>query len=167
MGATAASEATAAALDVKSSIRRDPMAMLPFCGYNIGDYWQHWFSMGNRLGAKAPKIFYVNWFRKSPEGKWLWPGFGDNSRVLKWMCERVEGKVGAVETPIGYVPLKSDLDVSGLKVSDADVAELLRIDLDGWKSEVPEIEAYLHTAGSRLPARMKAQLDALKKRVGL
>jgi phosphoenolpyruvate carboxykinase (GTP) len=167
MGATAASEATAAALDVKKAIRRDPMAMLPFCGYNIGDYWQHWFSMGNRLGAKAPKIFYVNWFRKSPEGKWLWPGFGDNSRVLKWMCERVEGKVGAVETPVGYVPLKSDLDVSGLKVSDADVAELLRIDLDGWKSEVPEIEAYLHTAGSRLPARMKAQLDALKKRVGL
>jgi phosphoenolpyruvate carboxykinase (GTP) len=167
MGATAASEATAAALDVKKAIRRDPMAMLPFCGYNIGDYWQHWFNMGDKLGDQAPRIFYVNWFRKSPEGKWLWPGFGDNSRVLKWMCERVEGKVGAVETPIGYVPKAADLDVSGLKIAQAEVAELLRIDVEGWKGEVPEIEAYLHTAGSRLPARMKAQLAALKKRVGL
>jgi len=167
MGATAASEATAAALDVKSSIRRDPMAMLPFCGYHIGDYWQHWFNMGDKLGAKAPKIFYTNWFRKSPEGKWLWPGFGDNARVLKWMCERVDGKVGAVETPIGYVPKAGDLDVSGLKISEAEVAELLRIDVEGWKSEVPEIETYLNTAGARLPARMKTQLAGLKKRVGL
>ncbi|MBM4142023.1 MAG: phosphoenolpyruvate carboxykinase (GTP) [Lentisphaerae bacterium] len=167
MGATAASEATAAALDVKGSIRRDPMAMLPFCGYNIGDYWQHWFNMGDRLGDKAPKIFYVNWFRKSPEGKWLWPGFGDNSRVLKWMCERVEGKVGAVRTPVGYLPLKGDLDVGGLDMTDGVVDELLRVDVEGWKSEVPEIEAYLNTADSRLPARMKAQLAELKKRVGL
>ncbi len=167
MGATAASEATAAALDVKKAIRRDPMAMLPFCGYHIGDYWQHWFNMGDKLGDKAPKIFYVNWFRKSPEGKWLWPGFGDNSRILKWMCERVEGKVGAVETPVGYVPNKNDLDVSGLKISEAEVAELLRIDVEGWKGEVPEIEEYLHTAGSRLPARMKTQLAELKKRIGL
>jgi phosphoenolpyruvate carboxykinase (GTP) len=167
MGATAASEATAAALDVKSSIRRDPMAMLPFCGYNIGDYWQHWFNMGDKLGGKAPKIFYTNWFRKSPDGKWLWPGFGDNARVLKWMCERVEGKVSAVETPIGYVPKASDLDVSGLKISESEVAELLRIDVEGWKGEVPEIEAYLNTVGARLPARMKAQLAALKKRVGI
>jgi phosphoenolpyruvate carboxykinase (GTP) len=167
MGATAASEATAAALDVKGNIRRDPMAMLPFCGYNIGDYWQHWFNMGDKLGAKAPKIFYTNWFRKSPDGKWLWPGFGENARVLKWMCERVEGKVGAVETPIGYVPKASDLDVSGLKISEAEVAELLRIDVDGWKGELPEIEAYLDTVGARLPARMKAQLAGLKRRVGL
>jgi phosphoenolpyruvate carboxykinase (GTP) len=167
MGATAASEATAAALDVKSSIRRDPMAMLPFCGYNIGDYWQHWFNMGDKLGAKAPAIFYVNWFRKSPEGKWLWPGFGENARVLKWMCERVEGKVGAVQTPVGYVPNKSDVDVSGTNVSDAQLTELLRIDVEGWKGEVPEIEAYLKTAGDRLPARMKAQLAELKKRIGL
>jgi phosphoenolpyruvate carboxykinase (GTP) len=167
MGATAASEATAAALDVKGSIRRDPMAMLPFCGYHIGDYWQHWFNMGTKLGAKAPKIFYANWFRKSPEGKWLWPGFGENIRVLKWMCERVEGKVDAVETPVGYVPKAGDLDVSGLKISEAEVAELLRIDVEGWKGEVPEIETYLNTAGSRLPARMKAQLAGLKKRIGL
>jgi phosphoenolpyruvate carboxykinase (GTP) len=167
MGATAASEATAAALDVKGSIRRDPMAMLPFCGYHIGDYWQHWFNMGDQLGAKAPKIFYVNWFRKSPEGKWLWPGFGENGRVLKWMCERLEGKVDAVETPIGYVPGAGDLDVGGLAIGAADMQELLRIDVEGWKSEVPEIEAYLNTAGARLPARMKTQLAGLKKRVGL
>ncbi len=167
MGATAASEATAAALDVKGSIRRDPMAMLPFCGYHIGDYWQHWFNMGTKLGSKAPNIFYANWFRKSPEGKWLWPGFGENVRVLKWMCERVEGKVGAVETPVGHVPKAADLDVSGLKISEAEVKELLRIDEDGWKGEVPEIEAYLNTAGARLPARMKDQLAALKKRIGL
>jgi phosphoenolpyruvate carboxykinase (GTP) len=167
MGATAASEATAAALDVKGSIRRDPMAMLPFCGYHIGDYWQHWFNMGEKLGDKAPKIFYTNWFRKSPDGKWLWPGFGENARVLKWMCERVEGKVGATETPVGYVPNKGDLDVSGLKISESEMAELLRIDVEGWKSEVPEIETYLNTAGARLPARMRAQLAGLKKRVGL
>ena len=167
MGATAASETTAAALDVKSSIRRDPMAMLPFCGYHVGDYWQHWFDMGDKLGAKAPKIFYVNWFRKSPDGKWLWPGFRDNARVLKWMCERVEGKVAGVETPIGYIPKAADLDVGGLAISDAEIAELLRIDVAGWKSEVPEIEAYLNKAGDRLPARMKAQLAGLKKRVGL
>ena len=167
MGATAASEATAAALDVKSSIRRDPMAMLPFCGYHVGDYWQHWFDMGDRLGAKAPQIFYVNWFRKSPEGKWLWPGFRENARVLKWMCERVEGKVDAVQTPVGYVPKPGDLDVGGLPIDAADMAELLRIDVDGWKGEVPEIEQYLNQTGDRLPARMKTQLAGLKKRVGL
>lgn len=167
MGATAASEATAAALDVKGAIRRDPMAMLPFCGYHVGDYWQHWFNMGDKLGAKAPQIFYVNWFRKSPDGKWLWPGFRENARVLKWMCERVEGKVGAVETPVGYLPKASDLDLGGLKIGEADMAELLRIDMEGWKSEVPEIEEFLNQAGDRLPARMKAQLAGLKQRVGL
>lgn len=166
MGATAASEATAAALDVKSAIRRDPMAMLPFCGYHVGDYWQHWFDMGDKLGAKAPQIFYVNWFRKSADGKWLWPGFGENARVLKWMCERLEGKVGGVETPVGTVPKAGDLDVGGLEIGEAEIAELLRIDVEGWKSEVPEIEAFLNKAGDRLPARMKAQLAALKKRVG-
>ena len=167
MGATAASETTAAALDVKSAIRRDPMAMLPFCGYHVGDYWQHWFDMGDRLGAKAPQIFYVNWFRKSPDGKWLWPGFRENARVLKWMCERVEGKVGGVETPVGFVPKPGDLDVGGMQIDAADMAELMRIDVEGWKNEVPEIEAYLGKAGDRLPARMRAQLAGLKKRLGL
>ena len=167
MGATAASEATAAALDVKSAIRRDPMAMLPFCGYHVGDYWQHWFDMGDRLGAKAPQIFYVNWFRKSPDGKWLWPGFRENARVLKWMCERVEGKVGGMETPVGFIPKPGDLDVGGMQIDAADMAELMRIDVEGWKSEVPEIEAYLGKAGDRLPARMRAQLAGLKQRLGL
>ena len=165
LGATAASEATAAALDVKGSIRRDPMAMLPFCGYNIGDYWQHWFNMGDRLGDKAPKIFYVNWFRKSPEGKWLWPGFGENARVLKWMCERIEGKVGAEKTPVGWIPKAADLDVSGLSISPAEVAELLRIDAEGWRRELPEIQAYLGTVGARLPVRMNTQLDGLRNRL--
>jgi len=167
MGATAASEATAAALDVKKAIRRDPMAMLPFCGYHIGDYWQHWFNMGDKLGGKAPRIFYVNWFRKSPEGKWLWPGYGDNSRVLKWMCERVEGKVGARETPIGLLPKDGDLDLSGLKLPAADVAELMKVDAEAWKGEVSDVEAHLATAGERLPARMKAQLAEFKKRLSL
>ena len=167
MGATAASETTAAALDVKSAIRRDPMAMLPFCGYHVGDYWQHWFDMGDRLGAKAPQIFYVNWFRKSPDGKWLWPGFRENARVLKWMCERVEGKVGGMETPVGFIPKDGDLDVGGMPLDAADLAELMRIDVEGWKSEVPEIEAYLGKAGDRLPARMRAQLAGLKQRLGL
>ncbi len=167
MGATAASEATAAALDVKKAIRRDPMAMLPFCGYHVGDYWGHWFQMGDKLGAKAPRIFYVNWFRKSPEGKWLWPGYGDNSRVLKWMCERVEGKVGAQDTPIGRLPKDGDLDLSGLSLPAADVAELLRVDVAAWKGEVPDVEGHLSTAGDRLPARMKTQLGEFKNRLGL
>jgi phosphoenolpyruvate carboxykinase (GTP) len=165
MGATAASEATAAALDAKKAIRRDPMAMLPFCGYHIGDYWQHWFNMGDRLGTKAPKIFYVNWFRKSSYGKWLWPGFGENSRVLKWMCERVDGNVGAQETPIGFMPKAGDLDTTGLGVSAESMAELMSVDLAAWKGELEEIEQYLGTAGARLPARMQAQLAECKKRL--
>ena len=165
MGATAASEPRPRRWTSKS-IRRDPLAMLPFCGYHIGDYWQHWFDMGDKLGDKAPQIFYVNWFRKTEDGKWLWPGFGENARVLKWMCERVEGKVDAVETPIGHLPKAGDLDVGGLDVSEAELTELLRIDVDGWKGEVPEIEAYLDKAGDRLPDRMKAQLAELKQRVG-
>jgi len=167
MGATAASEATAAALDVKSKMRRDPFAMLPFCGYNMADYFAHWFAMGDKLGAKAPKIFYTNWFRKSPEGKWLWPGFGDNARVLKWMCERVEGKAAAVETPIGYVPTPEALDVSGLKISNEEIKELLRIDQSAWQGEMTDVEEFLAKFGKdRVPARMWKQLDTLKKRLG-
>ena len=113
MGATASSETTAANIGAVGNLRRDPFAMQPFCGYNMADYFGHWLEMGDRFGKHAPRIFYVNWFRKSPEGKWLWPGFGDNSRVLKWMCERVEGKVGAVETPIGLMPQEGDLDLAG------------------------------------------------------
>ena len=166
MGATAASEATAAALDAKKAIRRDPFAMLPFCGYNIGDYFAHWFKMGDKLGDKAPKIFYTNWFRKSPEGKFLWPGFGENSRVLKWMCERVEGKAGAVETPIGLVPKVADLDLKGLDLSAEKMEELLKVDIDAWKNEIPEVREFLGTMGSHLPERMSKQVDALAERLG-
>ena len=167
MGATAASEATAAALDVKAAMRRDPFAMKPFVGYNAGDYFAHWFEMGDRLGGQAPKCFYVNWFRKNEDGKWLWPGFGENSRVLKWMCERVEGSAGAVETPIGLIPEDGSLDVDGLDVSAEDMAELLRIDLDAWQGEIPQVEEYLSQFGDKLPQRMSAQLAALKERLGM
>lgn len=165
MGATAASETTAAALDVKSKIRRDPFAMLPFCGYNMGDYWEHWFEMGDKLGDKAPKIFYVNWFRKTDDGRWLWPGFGENSRALKWMCERVEGTAGAEKTPIGYVPAEKDFDVSGMNITPEDVTELLRVDISAWNNELPEVDALFHKFGDRLPKRMAAQLDQLKQRL--
>ena len=122
--------------------------------------------MGDRFGKHAPRIFYVNWFRKSPEGKWLWPGFGDNSRVLKWMCERVEGKVGAVETPIGLMPKEGDLDLTGLAIPAADLKELLRVDVDAWKAELADIEKHFAQFGDRLPERLRKQLDAQRKRLG-
>ncbi|HPR83146.1 MAG TPA: phosphoenolpyruvate carboxykinase (GTP) [Pontiellaceae bacterium] len=166
MGATAASEATAAALDVKSAIRFDPFAMTPFIGYHAGDYMQHWFEMGDLLGDKAPRCFYVNWFRKDQNGKWLWPGFGENSRVLKWMCERVEGKVGARETAIGLMPKDGDLTLDGLNIPAADWAELMKVDKELFKATVANAEEYLAKLGSKLPARMTEQLEALKVRLG-
>jgi len=166
LGATSASEPTAAALDVKGKIRRDPFAMLPFCGYNMGDYWNHWFEMGDKLGNNAPKIFYVNWFRKTADGKWLWPGFGENSRVLKWMCERVEGKAGAIATPVGLMPTKNDLDLKGLNIKDSELAELLSVDVGKWGAEIPEIKEFIAGFGKRLPSRMKVQLEKMKKRIG-
>jgi phosphoenolpyruvate carboxykinase (GTP) len=165
MGATAASEPTAATLDVKAQLRRDPFAMLPFCGYNMGDYWQHWFDMGDRLGAKAPAIFYVNWFRKAPDGRFLWPGFGENARVLAWMCQRVAGTATAVETPIGLLPATTDLDLAGLPVSAADLEVLLQVDADAWREEIPDVEGFFAQFGDRLPARMTAQLARMKQRL--
>ncbi len=166
MGATAASEATAAALDVKSAIRFDPFAMTPFIGYHAGEYIKHWFDMGDTLGNKAPRCFYVNWFRKDKDGKWLWPGFGDNSRVLKWMCDRVEGKVEARETAIGLMPIDGDLPLDGLDISAADWAELMKVDNELFKATVTDAEKYLATFGDKLPARMTEQLKALKARLG-
>jgi len=165
LGATAASETTAAALDVGQTLRRDPFAMLPFCGYNMADYWAHWFAMGDRLGDKAPAVFYVNWFRTGRDGRWLWPGFGENCRVLKWMCQRVEGKVGAKETPIGNMPREGDFDLDGLDVSQEDFAELMEIDGEAFRSDVADAEAYFAKFGDRVPARLQAQLQALKKRL--
>jgi phosphoenolpyruvate carboxykinase (GTP) len=166
MGATASSETTAANIGAVGNLRRDPFAMTPFCGYNMADYFGHWLTMGDRLGKHAPRIFYVNWFRKSPDGKWLWPGFGDNSRVLKWMCERIDGKVGAVETPIGLMPKEGDLDLTGLAIPAADLKELFRVDADAWKTEISDIEKHFGQFGDRLPVRIRGQLDDLRKRLG-
>ncbi len=166
MGVTAASETTAAALDVGQALRRDPFAMLPFCGYNMADYWAHWFSMGDKLGDNAPTVFYVNWFRTSDDGRWLWPGFGENSRVLKWMCERVEGKVGGKETPIGTMPLVEDFDRSGLDVSEEDFAELMEVDQAAYKTEMASLEEYFAKFGDKVPARLKAQWEAQMSRLG-
>jgi len=166
LGATAASETTAANIGAVGNLRRDPFAMKPFCGYNMGDYFGHWLTMGDRLGDKAPRIFYVNWFRKTPDGRWLWPGYGENSRVLKWMCERVAGKAGAVETPIGLLPRPEDLDTTGLDVPAEDLRELLRVDVEAWRAELPDLEQHFAQFGERLPKRLRRQLDQLAERLG-
>ncbi len=165
LGATASSETTAANIGEVGKLRRDPFAMQPFCGYNMADYFQHWFEMGDRLGDKAPRIFYVNWFRKTAEGEWLWPGYGDNSRVLAWMCERVEGEVEAGETPIGYLPGESDLDLGGLDLPPENIHELLRVDIEAWRAELPDIEQHFARFGERLPARLRDQLSGLRERL--
>jgi phosphoenolpyruvate carboxykinase (GTP) len=166
MGATAASETTSANIGAVGNLRRDPFAMKPFCGYHMGDYFHHWLAMGDKLGPKAPRIFYVNWFRKSSEGRFLWPGFSDNSRVLKWMCERVDGKVGARETPIGLAPKDGDLDLGGLSIAPENMKALMDIDLAEWRAEVPDIERHFTMFGNRLPDRLKKQLDEMRKRLG-
>ncbi len=165
MGATASSETTAANIGSIGNVRRDPFAMKPFCGYNMGDYFQHWLDMGKRLGDKAPRIFYTNWFRKTADGRWLWPGFGENSRVLKWMCERVDGKAGARETAIGYMPSAEDLDLAGLDVPAEDMKELLHVDADAWKEEVRDMEEHFAQFGDRLPRVLAEELKALAKRL--
>ncbi len=167
MGATASSEPTAAALDLGNvSLRFDPFAMTPFIGYHAGDYMQHWFDMGETLGDKAPRCFYVNWFRKTDDGKWLWPGYGENSRVLKWMCDRVEGKVDAVETPIGLMPKDGDLTLDGLDISAEDWAELMKVDTHLFKTTLSNAREYLAKFGDKLPAKMVEQMDALEARLG-
>jgi phosphoenolpyruvate carboxykinase (GTP) len=166
LGATASSETTAANIGGVGDLRRDPFAMQPFCGYNVGDYFQHWLQMGDRLGTKAPRIFYVNWFRKGADGGFLWPGFGENSRVLKWMCQRVEGQVSGRETPIGLLPKQDDLDLDGLSIGPETMAELLNADDEGWRAEVPLIEAHLRQFGNRLPERVDRQMQKLKDRLG-
>ncbi len=165
MGAMAASETTAAALDVGQRLRRDPFAMLPFCGYNMADYWAHWYAMGDKLGDNAPAVFYVNWFRTAKDGRWLWPGFGENSRVLKWMCQRVEGAVGAKETPIGNMPRAEDFDRGGLDIADEDFAELLEVDTKAFAADLADAEAYLAKFGDRVPQRLRTQLEAQKARL--
>jgi phosphoenolpyruvate carboxykinase (GTP) len=169
MGSVVGSEVTAAALDLKAgTVRRDPFAMLPFCAYNMGDYFQHWVNLGENADQdKLPKIFYVNWFRKSDDGRWLWPGFGDNSRVLKWIFERCDSAVEAVETPIGFMPKTDDIDISGLEgeVSKADLEDLLAVDIEGWKNEIAQIKEHYARFGDKLPKALSAELEALEARL--
>jgi phosphoenolpyruvate carboxykinase (GTP) len=166
LGATMSSEMTAAAFGTVGQLRFDPFAQLPFAGYNLGDYMQHWLDLGKTEGAVLPKIFYVNWFRKDADGKFLWPGFGENSRVLEWIFRRCDGEAEAVETPIGNVPAPGSLNIDGLDVTEADVAALLTVDTDALRDEISQVEEYLAQYGSHLPAEMTAQLDELKSRLG-
>ena len=165
IAATTASETTAANIGAVGNLRYDPFAMLPFSGYNMGDYFSHWLSMGDRLGEKAPRIFRVNWFRKDADGRWLWPGFGDNARVLKWMCERVDGIAGAKQTPLGFMPDDGALDLAGLDISEDDIAELTAVDVEAWKQEIPGIREHLARFGERLPERLVKQVDLLEERL--
>ncbi|MBI2441095.1 MAG: phosphoenolpyruvate carboxykinase (GTP) [Lentisphaerae bacterium] len=166
LGSIQSSETTAAQAGAVGVVRRDPMAMLPFCGYNMGDYLAHWLKLGSQAQpGKLPRIFYVNWFRQSPEGKWLWPGYGENSRVLKWIYERSTGRGQAIETPIGYMPPAAALDTTGLNVSAQDLAELLRVDLAGWRKELPDIEKHYQKLGECLPPALKDELQALAQRL--
>jgi len=167
LGSIMGSEITAAAISDKiGQVRRDPFAMLPFCGYHICDYLQHWLDIGTKSTEdKLPKIFYVNWFRKDEKGRWLWPGFGENSRVLKWVIERVSGKADAVKTEIGYMPTIDAIDTTGLDVHEDDMAELLKVNKEEWLLEVESIRAHYTTYGEKLPVELANQLDALEARL--
>ncbi len=168
VGSIMASETTAAAAGAVGQVRRDPMAMLPFCGYNMGDYWAHWIEMGKVLGDKAPKIFNVNWFRTNEEGKFIWPGFGDNMRVLDWIIERAEDNADAVETAIGFEPKPEDINIDGLEASGITldvVKDLLNVDKNLWKEDAANVKEFYAKFGDRLPQIMKDQLAALEERL--
>ncbi len=166
MGATLSSEKTAAAAGKVGEVRRDPMAMLPFIGYHVGDYFQNWIDVGKGADAdKLPKIFYVNWFRRGDDKRFLWPGFGENSRVLKWVVERIEGTAAAEETAIGHVPSVDGLDLSGLDAPADDIAAAVRVDLDEWRAELPMIAEWFDLVGDKLPTSMRDELEALKVRL--
>ena len=167
LGSQMSSEKTAAAAGTIGEVRRDPFAMLPFCGYNFGDYFQHWLDIGNTPGAQLPKLFYVNWFRKDADGKFIWPGFGDNSRVLKWVLERVAGHGEATATPIGLVPPPEAIDTDGLDLTDEQIKSLLTVDEDDWRAEMDMIETHYRSLGERLPKEMRRQLDRLEERLGV
>jgi phosphoenolpyruvate carboxykinase (GTP) len=168
MGATLSSETTAAAVGQVGVVRRDPMAMLPFIGYNAGDYLNHWITMGKDNDvSKLPKIYYVNWFRRSQDGGFLWPGYGENSRVLKWIIERLEGTAAAVETPIGLVPAPGALDIDGLDLTEEEVRQALSVHRDEWVREIPQIEEWFEKFGDELPGVLWTELDGLKARLGV
>ena len=167
VGSIMASETTAAAAGAVGVVRRDPMAMLPFCGYHMGDYFGHWIEMGKILGDKAPKIFNVNWFRLDDEGHFLWPGFGDNMRVLDWIIARVEGKADAEETPIGFVPKAEDINIKGIEdeISLETLRSILKVDKEQWAKEAEGIEEFYQKFGDRLPKELHDELEELKERV--
>jgi phosphoenolpyruvate carboxykinase (GTP) len=165
VGASVASETTAAATGAVGVVRRDPMAMKPFAGYNFGDYWKHWLDVGRKL-KHPPKLFHVNWFRRDAQGKFLWPGYGDNLRVMEWIINRCTGAVGADESAIGYLPRPGDLNLEGVDVSDATVRELLAVQPSAWRKEVADMREYLKEFGARSPAEMSAELDEIEKRLG-
>lgn len=167
LGSIQSSETTAANAGAVGVVRRDPMAMLPFCGYNMGDYLAHWLGMGKNLKAEnRPAIYYVNWFRKSAEGKWLWPGYGDNVRVLKWIVERIRGFADAVETPIGRVPAPGAIDVSGLEISESEMAGLLKVEPAAWLAEIPGIAGHYKKIGENVPRELHDELAAMEQRLG-
>jgi phosphoenolpyruvate carboxykinase (GTP) len=165
LGAITSSETTAAAAGKVGQLRHDPMAMLPFCGYNMGSYFSHWLQVGATPGAKMPKIFFVNWFRKDEKGKFLWPGYGENSRVLKWIFERCNGTGGAIDTAIGRLPRPEDLDVQGLDIPAANLSRLLSVDVEGWLAETPLINQFFDEFGERLPKALKDEVNRLEQRL--
>ena len=159
-----ASETTAAAAGAVGVVRRDPMAMLPFAGYDMGDYFAHWIEMGKKI-ANPPKIFNVNWFRTDENGNFIWPGYGENLRVLLWILARCEGKADAVETPIGFVPKPSDIERDGLDIDEKTIASLLEVNKDIWKEEVAGIHQFYEKVGARVPAELKEELRKLEERL--
>ncbi|HOB36833.1 MAG TPA: phosphoenolpyruvate carboxykinase (GTP) [Candidatus Avimonas sp.] len=165
VGSIMASETTAAATGAVGVVRRDPMAMLPFCGYHMADYWAHWLEMGEKLGDKAPKIFNVNWFRLDDNGKFIWPGFGENLRVLEWIINRCEGKADAVEAPIGYLPKPDDINLEGFDFSVDALESILEVDRDLWLQEIKDIEEFYKKFGNKVPAELKKQLEILKAKL--
>ncbi|MDR3243397.1 MAG: phosphoenolpyruvate carboxykinase (GTP), partial [Elusimicrobiota bacterium] len=158
------SETTAAASGTQGAVRRDPMAMLPFCGYNMGDYFQHWIDMGKKL-KNPPKIFMVNWFRKDKKGNFMWPGFRDNSRVIKWMIDRIENSKPATETEIGLFPQKNDIDLSGLNIDKSIIDKLLSVNKEEWKKEIASIEEFYAKFGDKIPKELTDLLKELKEKI--
>jgi Phosphoenolpyruvate carboxykinase (GTP) len=166
LGSIVGSEITAAAAGKIGELRRDPFAMLPFCGYHMGDYFSHWLEIGKKSSPdKLPKIFYVNWFRKSADGKWLWPGYGENSRVLKWIIERTEGSGKARKTPIGFIPTSDGIDISGLSISKENMDELLKVEVTEWKKEIETIREHYKKFGDRMPKALWEELVELEIRL--
>ncbi len=166
MGATMASQKTAAAAGAVGELRFDPFAMLPFCGYHMGDYFRHWLEMGRHEGARLPRMFHVNWFRQDDEGNFLWPGFGENSRVLAWIVERLEGRAEATDTAIGRLPTSGAIDIDGLEIGERELQQLLEVDADAWREQVAQFRVHLAEFGDKLPGELSRQLDALEERLG-